>query len=81
MADADKDDTMLSIAISAFNQKCYSVNQISNLSVLFKSDLSKCNFFESAYSHVIDKNQFESLQKLLSDDKAIGRFKQIMKNQ
>lgn len=44
MVEEDNEDAMLDVARKIFRAKCYSVEQIKNLSVLFLTDVGKYNF-------------------------------------
>jgi hypothetical protein len=74
MAASQKDQEMISEAERAFKHKCFTTDEIRNLSVLFLKDEGKYNFFDAAYPHVSDGN-FNSLQDQLTDDYYISRFR------
>jgi hypothetical protein len=75
MAAADTDDDMISVAKKIFKTKCFTTAQVKNLSFLFLKDEGKYNFFDSAFPHVSDKQEFKSLQNQLIDEYYINRFK------
>ena len=68
MAAAGSEDGMLSIAKKAFRPKCYSTGQVKNLGVLFLDDASRYNFYDLAYPHVYDLNNFSQLRDQLKDE-------------
>jgi len=74
MASSQKDQEMIEEAERVFKHKCFTTDEIRNLSVLFLKDESKYNFFDAAYPHVSDGN-FNSLQDQLTDDYYISRFR------
>jgi hypothetical protein len=74
MASSQKDQEMISEAERMFKRKCFTTDEIRNLSVLFLKDEGKYNFFDAAYPHVSDGN-FNSLQDQLTDDYYISRFR------
>jgi hypothetical protein len=80
MVAEDNDEAMVEAARKLFKVKCYSVEQIKNLSLLFLNDNSKYNFFDAAYPHTSDTQNFINLQSLLKDDYYIKRFKAMMRN-
>jgi len=80
MAAADNDDDMITAAKKAFKSKCYTTDQIKNLSVLFLKDDGKYKFFDAAYPFVSDSYNFSSLQSQLTDDYYISRFKAMIKH-
>ena len=78
MASESSDDDMIKIAKKSFHSKCFSTEQIKNLSFLFLSDKGKYMFFDSAYPFAADSNQFFSLQSQLSNTYYINRFKAMI---
>jgi hypothetical protein len=80
MAMQENDDDMVDAALKAFKIKCYSVEQVKNLSVLFLKDTGRYKFFDAVYPFVTDSQNFASLQKLLSDTYYINRFKSMLRN-
>jgi hypothetical protein len=78
---AQKDDNeMISAAQKLFRQKCYSTEQVKNLSVLFLKDDSKYKFFDAAYPFVYDTPNFKTLESQLTDPYFISRFKAMIRN-
>lgn len=80
MAAAGSDDEMVEAAKKSFKTTCYSVEQIKNLSSLFLNDAGKYNFFDAAYPHIYDSQNFGALQTQLSDQYYISRFKAMIRN-
>ncbi|MCP9751916.1 DUF4476 domain-containing protein [Ferruginibacter sp. HRS2-29] len=80
MAAEDKEDDMIAAAKKMFKSKCYSTEQVKNLSVLFLKDKDKYNFFDAAYPFIHDTQNFSSLEKQLSDPYYITRFKAMIRN-
>lgn len=78
MAAEDNDDAMLEIAKKFFKVKCYTTEQVKNLSVLFLKDAGKYKFFDMAFQFVSDTTNFPSLQSQLSDSYYITRFKAMV---
>jgi hypothetical protein len=74
------DDEMINVAKKMFRQKCYSTEQIKNLSVLFLKDEAKYKLFDAAYPYVYDSQQFKQLEFLLSDQYIITRFRAMIRN-
>ena len=78
---AQKDeDEMIDAAQKLFKQKCYSTEQVKNLSVLFLKDESKYKFFDTAYPFVYDSGNFKNLESQLTDPYFISRFKAMIRN-
>ncbi len=71
-------DGMLKEARKLFKNKCYSTEQIKNLSVLFLSERGKYDFFDEAYRYVHDPQQYPVLQSELTEDYYIKRFQALI---
>jgi hypothetical protein len=80
MVAEDTDDAMVDAAKKLFKQKCYSVEQIKNLSLLFLNDAGKYKFFDAVYPYTSDTQNFEGLEALLKDEYYIKRFKSMLRN-
>jgi Domain of unknown function (DUF4476) len=79
MAAEDNDDDMVAVARKVFKTKCFTVEQVKNLSVLFLNDNGRYQFFDAAYPFVSDSYNFSSLVSLLSDEYFITRFKAMLR--
>lgn len=79
MAAENNDDGMITEAKKIFKTKCFSTLQIKNLSALFLTEESKYKFFDAAYQHVNDAENFTSLQSELKDEYFINRFKAMIR--
>ncbi|MFY7963607.1 MAG: DUF4476 domain-containing protein [Chitinophagaceae bacterium] len=62
-------------------EKCFTVNQIKRLSVLFANDSGKLNFFKLAQTAVSDIKNFPLLEKELSDDLMKQEFRALINPQ
>jgi hypothetical protein len=80
MVAEDSDDAMVDAARKQFKQKCYSVEQIKNLSLLFLNDAGKYKFFDAVYPYTWDTQNFSGLEALLKDEYYIKRFKSMIRN-
>ena len=78
MASESSDDNMIKVAKKAFHSKCFSTEQIKNLSFLFLTDGGKYVFFDIAYPFVSDSDQYNTLQSQLTDSYYINRFKAMI---
>ena len=78
MAAENKDDNMIEEARIFFQNKCFTTQQIKNLSTLFLSNEGKYKFLDAAYNYVSDIENYKSLQSELTDDYYINRFKAIL---
>jgi len=77
MANKMTDEGMVDEAKKYFRTKCFSTEQIRNLSTLFLTTAGKFQFFDAAYLHVTDKDQFTSLGNEIKDDYYSKRFKTL----
>jgi hypothetical protein len=80
MASADVEDEMMATAQKFFKAKCYTTEQVKNLSVLFLKDTGKYKFFDLAYPFVSDSSNFPSLENQLTDTYYISRFKAMVRH-
>ena len=71
---------MINAATKLFKQKCYSVEQVKNLSSLFFKDEGKYKFFDAAYPYVHDTPNYNQLESQLTDAYFITRFKAMIRN-
>jgi hypothetical protein len=78
MAAKENDDEMITEAKKDFRNKCFSVEQIRYLSTLFLTSAAKYQFFDAAYQHVSDHNNFASLQSEIRDEYYLKRFKALV---
>ena len=80
MASVEEEEKMITIAKKFFKTKCFTTDQIKNLSSLFLKDAGKYNFFDVAYQYVSDSHNFSTLETQLSDPYFISRFKALIRN-
>jgi hypothetical protein len=78
MASEESDDAMIETAVKYFRNKCFSTEQVKNLSTLFLTPSGKYGFFDAAYAHISDRDQFISLQSEIKDEYYAGRFKALV---
>ena len=80
MAAENDDDDMIVLAKKIFKAKCFTVEQVKNLSVLFLKDAGKYSFFDMAYPRVSDSHNFNTLQNQLSETYYINRFQSMIRH-
>jgi Domain of unknown function (DUF4476) len=80
MAAEDNDDDMVDVAKKLFKSRCFTTEQVKNLSFLFLKDAGKYKFFDVAYAFVSDSYNFSSLETQLTDTYFISRFKVMMRH-
>jgi hypothetical protein len=80
MAAKNDDEGMLDEARKYFKTKCFTTEQVKNLSFLFLNDEGKYKFFDAAYNYTSDREKFSSLQLELKEEYYINRFKAMLRN-
>jgi hypothetical protein len=78
MAAETNDEAMIDEAKVFFRTKCFTTEQIKNLSSLFLTSAAKYQFFDAAYQHVTDPSQFPSLQSEIKDSYYLKRFQALI---
>lgn len=78
MAAENSIDAMIRVARKVFHTKCFSTEQIRNLSYLFLSDEGKYRFFDAAYAFTSDSDQYQLLAAQLTDPYYIKRFNAML---
>lgn len=79
MVAKDNEDQMVEEAKKMFKQKCYSTDQIKNLSVLLFTDEGKYKLFDAAYPFVYDSQNFKQLESQLTDQYSLARFRALIR--
>ena len=77
---AGSDEEKLKVTKKYLKAKCFMVEQIRNLSVLFLKEDARVSYFEIAYPFVFDSNNFIKLQNQLTDPNYINRFQSMIRN-
>ncbi|MGH2647322.1 MAG: DUF4476 domain-containing protein, partial [Ginsengibacter sp.] len=78
MASENSDDNMIKVAKRTFRSKCFSTEQIKNLSFLFLTNEGKYRFFDEAYAFASDSDRYFILQSQLTDSYYINRFRAMI---
>ena len=79
MASEDNTEDMIKVAKKYLKAKCYSTEQIKDLSYLFLEDKGKYLFFDAAYPFTSDSDQYQTLQSQLTDQYYLNRFKAMIR--
>ena len=80
MAAAGSEEDMLKLAKKSLKSKCYLVDQIKNLSMVFLKDAGRFAFFEAAYPFAFDSHNFKILQNQLLETNYINRFQLMIRH-
>ena len=80
MAAENNNDDMIRVAKKIFRTKCFSTEQIKNLSFLFLTEEGKYIFLDAAYAYASDSDQYHLLESQLSDEYYINRFNAMIHN-
>lgn len=78
MSQETSDDKMIKTAIKNFANKCYAVEQIKNLGLLFISDHSRLKFFTAAKPFIYDRLNYASLETQFKLSNIIEQFRQTL---
>ncbi|MEO6188425.1 MAG: DUF4476 domain-containing protein [Ginsengibacter sp.] len=78
MAGEMNKEDMIRAAKKLLQSKCFSTEQIKNLSFLFANDQGKYEFFTAAYPFTSDSNLYSTLQSQLRDPYYVNRFKAML---
>jgi hypothetical protein len=78
MVAENNDEDMIKAAKKIFKTKCFTTEQIKNLSVLFLKDEGKYMFFDAAYPFASDSDLYPSLENQLTDNYYITRFRAMI---
>ncbi len=73
------DENMLRAADKYFAATCFSTAQIRSIAYLFMADEYRYKFLDMAYGRTQDPDNFFRLEKVLSDQYYIGRFRAMIK--
>ena len=79
MAGETSDDNMIAEAKKYFKTKCFTTQQVKNLSLLFLNEEGKYHFFDTAYPYAADPENYSSLQSELKDTYYINRFRAMLR--
>lgn len=80
MASESTEEQMIIVAQKFLKAKCFTTDQVKNLSVLFLQDSGKYRFFDMAYPFVSDSYNFHQLEGQLTDNYYITRFKAMVRH-
>jgi hypothetical protein len=74
-----KEEEMVETAMKELRVKCYTVEQLQNLSYVFITDQGRLMLFEQAYPYIFDPANFHRLEKLLNNEEYLNKFKALIK--
>ncbi len=77
MASELTDSSMLQVAQQNMKTKCFTTNQVKNLGTLFLTDENKFIFFKNSFLHIVDSENFATLQLELKEEKYLNLLKTI----
>ena len=70
---------MVEMAMKDLRGKCFTVEQLQNLSYVFVTDQGRLSLFEQAYPYIFDPANYHRLERLLNSGEYIDRFKLLIK--
>ncbi len=74
------EEDMLSLTMKDIRSKCYSVDMLQSTSYVFVSDKMRYSLLEQAYPFVFDPANYSKLERLLTTDEYINRFRDLIKS-
>jgi hypothetical protein len=74
------EEEMLVLTLKEIKSRCYTVEMLQNMSYVFVSDRMRFRLFEEAYPYVFDPGSFGRLERLLTSDEYIARFRALVKS-
>ena len=80
MAGDENPEDMIMAAKKAFKSRCFTTEQLKNLSVLFFKDSGRYSFFDVAYPFVSDSQNYSLLESQLTETYYINRFRVMIKH-
>lgn len=78
MSSESTDESMIQIAKKSFANKCFYVEQIQKLGLLFLSEQNRLKFFTTAYPFIYDKFNYPSLEMQFTLSSVINQFRQSL---
>jgi hypothetical protein len=78
MSAQTSDDKMIKIAKTAIGNKCYYVEQVQKLGLLFLSEQSRLKFFTTCYDAIYDRYNYPSLEMQFTLSSVINQFRQSL---
>lgn len=79
MAGEKSNEEMISVAVKEFRKRCFTSEQVKNLSVLITGDDGKYRFYEIAYPFTYDTNNYPALESQLTDVYFVNKFKTLVR--
>jgi len=73
------EEEMLELTLKDIKSKCYSVDMLQNTSYVFVSDRMRYSLFESALPYIYDPANYSRLERLLTSEEYINRFRELIK--
>ncbi|HSF45485.1 MAG TPA: hypothetical protein VLA58_05720, partial [Chitinophagaceae bacterium] len=73
------EEEMLELSLRDIKARCYSVDMLQNTSYVFVSDRMRYSLFESAFPHIYDPANYSRLERLLTSEEYINRFRELIK--
>lgn len=74
------EEDMLAMTLKDIKSKCYNVDMLQSASYVFVSDKMRYSLLEQAYPFVYDPANYTKLERLLTTDEYINRFRDLIKS-
>ena len=74
------EEDMLSLTIKDIRNKCYTVDMLQGASYVFISDRMRYSLLEQAYPFIYDPVNYSKLERLLTTEEYVNRFRDLIKS-
>jgi hypothetical protein len=74
------EEEMLNLTMKDIRSKCYSVDMLQSTSYVFVSDKMRYSLLEQAYPFVYDPANYSKLERILTTEEYISRFRDLIKS-
>lgn len=74
------DAAMVGVVIREVKTKCFTTEQLQNLSYVFVNDKGRYQLFDEAYPYVFDPANYQRLERLFNNEDYMNRFRSLIKS-
>lgn len=74
------EEEMLSLTMKDVKLRCYTVEMLQNMSYVFVTERMRYRLYEEAYPFIFDPANYPRLERLLSTEEYIGKFRALIKS-
>jgi hypothetical protein len=74
------DAAMVGVVIKEVKSKCFTTDQLQNLSYVFVNDKGRYQLFDEAFPFIFDPANYQRLEKLFNSDEYTNKFRALIKS-